>query len=74
MNLRSHVRELQLLENSAAEKVGMRFMLLKERKLFGKDSRKEINKFLRLVAIDIFPEMIKAAKMGKALNAEIAKE
>jgi len=74
MNLRSHVRELQLLENSAAEKVGMRFMLLKERKLFGKDSRKEINKFLRLVAVDIFPEMIKAAKMGKALNAEIAKE
>lgn len=74
MNLREHVRELQMLENKTAEKSGMRFMLLDEKKLFGKDAQSEIAKFIRLISVDIFPEMIKAAKMGKELNAEIAKE
>lgn len=71
-NLRSHIRSVQLLENKAAEKVAMRLMLLDERRLFGKDSDKEIEAFLKRAAIDIFAEMIQAAKLGRQLNKEIA--
>ena len=67
MTLRSHVRKLQQLENKAAEKAGMRFMVLDEKKLMGGQSEKYVKEFVERLTTDIGPEVLKSAQMGKAL-------
>ena len=74
MNLREHVREVQLLENKAADKAGMRFQLsLDEKALLGKGYMKYIRKYIRLLEADIAKEVLKSAKLGKELFNVIAK-
>lgn len=71
-SLRSHVRELQLLENKAAEKAGMRFLIsMDERKLLGNKGRSFIRKYIETLSMDIAPEILQAAKMGRELNEEV---
>jgi len=70
-SLRANIRELHILENKAAEKVGMRFMLLEDRKLFGKKSNTYINSFVHRLTIDIFSEMIAAAMLGSELRKAV---
>lgn len=69
MELRKHIRSLQLLENQASEKAGMRFILsLNEKFLLGKDGKKFIKQYSKQLIQDISPELIKAAKMGREFN------
>lgn len=70
-SLRQHVRQLQVLENEACEKAGMRFRLLDELKVFGKGGKKYIADFIDQLQRDIAPEVLKAAKLGKELKKEI---
>jgi len=70
--LRQHVRKLQILENEASEKAGMRFLLsLNEKLLLGKERKKFIKKYTEDLIQDILPELIKAGKMGRELNDRI---
>ena len=70
--LRQHVRKLQILENEASEKAGMRFLLsLNEKLLLGKERKKFIKKYTEDLIQDILPELIKAGKMGREFNDRI---
>jgi len=72
--LRKHIRKLQIMENEASEKAGMRFILsLNEKQLLGKDRKKFIKRYIGNLIQDIFPEVIKAAKMGREFNDRITK-
>ena len=74
-NLRQHIRKVQLLENKAAEKAGMRFLLsMDEVKLMKRDSREFRAKYIKLLVDDISLEVVEAAKLGKILNKEIMGE
>ena len=70
-SLRQHLRELEILENETAEIVGMRLLLLDEKKLLGSKSKAYIAKLVKELEIDIFPGIIKAAKLGKSLFKEV---
>jgi len=74
-SLRQHVREVQILENKAAEKAGMRFLLsMDERKLLDKKNKAFIDDYTETLLDDISPELIKAAKIGKELHKEVIQE
>lgn len=69
MKLREHIRILQLLENHASSKAGMRFILsLEEKLLLGKDKKKFTRQYSNQLIQDISPELIKAARMGREFN------
>lgn len=70
-SLRQHLRELEILENEIAEIVGMRLLFLDERKLLGSKSKAYIAAQIRQLEDDIFPGVIKAAKLGKSLFKEV---
>lgn len=70
-SLRQHLRELEILENETAEIVGMRLLLLDERKLLGSKSKAYIAKLVKELENDIFPNVIKSAKLGKSLFKEV---
>ena len=71
MKLRSTIRSVQQLENDAAEKAGMRFLLLEDDRLFGKDSQKYISEYIERLLEDIRPEIIQAAQIGKEFAGEV---
>ena len=60
------MREVELLENKAAEKVGMRVLMMEEDKLF--KSAKYRAEFLALLEADIIDEVTKSALLGVRLN------
>ena len=70
-SLRQHLRELEILENETAEIVGMRLLLLEEKKLLGSKSKAYIAELVRQLEADIFPGVIKSAKLGKSLFKEV---
>jgi len=70
-SLREHVRDLQLIEQAAAEKIGLRFALLREDRLLKGKIGEYAEQFAGIMQIDIFPELVKAAKLGMELNSEI---
>ena len=70
-SLRQHLRELEILENETAEIVGMRLLLLDERKLLGSKNKAYIAALVKQLEADIFPGVIKAAKLGKSLFKEV---
>lgn len=71
--LRDHLREVELLENQAAEKAGMVFLLLDEKKLMGKESQKYIADYVARLETAIALEVVRAAKLGLELNKEVLK-
>ncbi len=72
MNLRQHVRDLQIIENEAAEKAGMRFLLsMDEEKLLGSHSEAFIAEYIELLTKDILPEVKRAGEAGKELREEV---
>jgi len=71
-SLRAHVRELQILENKAAEKAGMRFLMIDEVKLLGKGGEKYARRYIEQLQQDIAPEILEAAKLGKELRKEVS--
>lgn len=74
INLFKHVHDLQLLENKASDKIAEGLLTVQLNKLLIKDEKKRmkyINSFVRDLELYIFPEVVKAAKMGIALNREI---
>lgn len=70
-DLRSHVREVELLENKAADKAGVRFLVMSELELLKSGRQAYIKKFIDLLLRDIEPEVIAAAKLGRELNAAV---
>ena len=67
-SLRGHVRDLQILENKAAEKAGMRFLLLQEEVLLGKKGSDYVKDYTKQLEEDITPEILEAAKHGMVMN------
>lgn len=65
------MRELEILENDAAELAGMRFLMLDEKKLLGKDNKKYIAGYVAQLEGDISIHAIKAAKLGQILFKEV---
>ena len=70
-SLRQHLRELEILENETAEIAGMRLLLLDERKLLGSNSKAYISELVKQLEGDIFPGVVKSAKLGKSLFKEV---
>jgi predicted NACHT family NTPase len=64
MTIRGNVRKVQELENSAAEKVGMRCLLIEEDRLLGKDRDSYISEFVARILEDIKPELLESAELG----------
>jgi hypothetical protein len=71
MKLRSTIRSIQQLENGAAEKAGMRFLLLEDDRLFGKDGQKYISEYIERLLEDIRPEILRAVEIGKEFAGEV---
>jgi hypothetical protein len=59
------IRRTQELENSAADKAGVRFLLFQEEKLLGKDRDAYIQAYVDMLLADIAPEVIEAAQLGR---------
>ena len=72
-NLRAHIHGLQVLEAQAAEKAGMRFALLDEGALLGRDSAAYLGDYVDQLLKDIAPEIEAAAKLGRVLHDELTK-
>lgn len=70
-DLAATTRQVQLLENAACDKAGVRFLLFEEEKMLGKERETYIAHYIALVLADIAPEVIEAAKIGKAFAKEI---
>jgi len=71
MKLRESVREVQLLENKAAQKAGLRFLLLEEDKLFGKGGKDYAAKYVGQLINDLSPEILRAPRIGLELAADV---
>jgi hypothetical protein len=71
MKLRETIRRVQLLEQSAADKAGARFLLLDEGQLTGPKAGEYVTKMANQILKDIVPEIIEAAKIGKELLSEV---
>ena len=80
MNLRRHIRQLEKLENKAAEAVGMRILLMDEDKLImamSNNPKKRakgkayIKKLVGQMEADIFPLVVQSVRMGEALNKSL---
>jgi len=67
MTIRANVRRVQELENSAAEKVGVRGLLLDEARLLGSEREAYIRDFIVQVLKDISPELKESAGLGVEL-------
>jgi hypothetical protein len=70
-DLTATVRKVQLLENAACDKAGVRFLLAQEEILLGKGRDEYIRHYIELLLADIAPEVIEAAKIGKVFAGEI---
>jgi len=69
MNLRTHVRQIQLLENKAAEKSGARFSIFEISSVLKKKGRDAyIQTYIDALLKDILPELEESAKKGVELN------
>jgi len=70
--IRDHIRKLQFIESDAADKAGMRFRLIDQKRLLGKDSDKHIKEIIKLLEVDIAPEILKSVNMGIKLFERVA--
>ena len=74
MKLRSHVRQIQVLENRAAEKAGARFVLFEMGEVLKRKGReKYVQRYIDSLLKDIKPELEKSAKKGVELYKAINK-
>ncbi len=71
IELKAHTLKVQRLENRAAEKAGMRFLLLDEERLFSKGGPAYIAEMVKRMIEDVGPELVGAAKLGKELGEAI---
>ena len=72
MNLRKHVRQIQLLENKAAEKAGARFAMFEMINVIKKNGRdKYIQLYIDSLLKDIKPELEETAREGVKLFNQI---
>jgi len=74
MNLRKHVRQIQLLENRAAEKAGARFAIFEMGNVLKTKGRTEyIKLYIDALLKDIKPELEESAREGVKLFNQINK-
>ncbi|OQB57130.1 MAG: hypothetical protein BWX98_01619 [Candidatus Aminicenantes bacterium ADurb.Bin147] len=67
MTIRGNVRRTQELEISAAEKAGLRVLLLDEERLLGKDGDIYVRELVAAILDDIAPELKESAALGVRL-------
>jgi hypothetical protein len=73
IRVRRAIRRVEQMENSAADKGGVRFILLDEAALIGKGSKDAIAGYVSRVLADVAPEVLEAATLGKTMAAEVTK-
>lgn len=74
IDLWEHIHDLQELENLAADKIAEGVLTIQNDKLLVRNEKERMNyirSFVKELELYIFPEVVKAAKMGKSLNKEI---
>ena len=67
MTIRGNVHRTQELENSAAEKIGIRTLFLDEARLFRIDRDAYIKDFIGQILEEIAPELKESAALGVTL-------
>lgn len=72
INLKKTIVDLQRLENAAAEKVGMRLLMIEEARLYGKDRAKYAAAIAALILKDCEDEIREAAMLAIPIHDEIA--
>lgn len=72
MTVKGNVRRVQQAENSAAEKAGLRMILLDEARLLGKDGAAYAREVVASILEDVTPELKESASLGIGL-AKIVK-
>ena len=71
MNLKEHALDLQVLENAATEKAGLRLRLLDEATLLGKGGKDYARTLTEQILTDITDEVKAAAALGVELGTAI---
>lgn len=73
MDLRAHILKVELLEQEAAEKVGLRMRLMDEAELAGAKGDKYRAMFIERILADVSEEVSRAAVLGVELGEAISK-
>ena len=71
IELKAHVLKLQKVENRMAEIAGLKFRLMDEARLLGKDGKAYAAEYADALAQDIFEGAREAAELGKELGESI---
>jgi len=69
--LRQYVRDVQLLEAQATEKTGQRFLMIDWTEFFSKRGDAYIDLVVKRMEIDIAPEVLMGAVIGRKLSKVI---
>ena len=72
MELKSHVLELQKVENRMAEIAGMQFRFMDEARLLGKDGKAYAAEYADELVQDIFGGIKEAVELGLELGKAIS--
>jgi len=71
IELKGHVLKLQKVENRMAECAGLKFRLMDEARLLGKDGKAYAAEYADALARDIFEGIREAVELGKELGGSI---
>jgi len=71
IELKGHILKLQKIENRMAERAGLKFRLMDEARLLGKDGKAYAAEYADALAQDIFEGAREAAELGKELGESI---
>ena len=71
IELKGHILKLQKVENRMAERAGLKFRLMDEARLLGKDGTAYAAEYADALAQDIFEGAREAAELGKELGESI---
>jgi len=71
IELKGHILKLQKVENRMAEIAGLKFRLMDEARLLGKDGKAYAAEYADVLAKDIFEGVRQAAELGLELGESI---
>ena len=71
IELKGHILKLQKIENRMAERAGLKFRLMDEARLLGKDGKAYAAEYADALAQDIFEGAREAAELGLELGESI---
>jgi hypothetical protein len=71
IELKGHILKLQMVENRMAEIAGLKFRLMDEARLLGKDGKAYAAEYADALVKDIFEGVRQAAELGMELRESI---